>query len=59
MQKIQLYIEGERVDMFGDESISITDTIQNIKDIGKVFTAFSKTFALPASKVNNKIDSEC
>ena len=55
MQKIQLYIEGERVDMFSDESVSITDTIQNVKDIGKIFTAFSKTFSLPASKTNNKI----
>ena len=55
MQKIQLYIEGERVDMFSDESVSITNTIQNVKDIGKIFTAFSKTFSLPASKTNNKI----
>ena len=55
MQKIQLYIEGQRVDMFSDESVSITDTIQNVKDIGKIFTAFSKTFSLPASKTNNKI----
>ena len=55
MQKIQLYIEGQRVDMFSDESVSITQTIQNVKDIGKVFTDFSKTFNLPASKVNNKI----
>ena len=55
MQKIQLYIEGQRVDMFSDESVSITQTIQNVKDIGKVFTDFTKTFSLPASKVNNKI----
>ena len=55
MQKIQLYIEGQRVDMFADESVSITQTIQNVKDISKVFTDFSKTFSLPASKVNNKI----
>jgi hypothetical protein len=55
MQNIQLYIEGQRVDMFDDESVSITDTIQNVKDIGKIFTAFSRTFSLPASKINNKI----
>jgi len=55
MQNIQLYIEGERVDMFKDETVSITDTIQNVKDIGKIFTAFSRTFSLPASKTNNKI----
>lgn len=55
MQNIQLYIEGQRVDMFNDETVSITDTIQNIKDIGKIFTAFSRTFSLPATKINNKI----
>ena len=55
MQEIQLYIEGERVDMFKDESVVLTQTIQNIKDIGKVFTDFTKTFTIPASKTNNKI----
>jgi hypothetical protein len=55
MQKIQLYIEGERVDMFEDESVVITQTIKNVKDIDKVFTDFTRTFTLPASKTNNKI----
>ncbi len=55
MQSIQLYIEGQRVDMFKDESVSITQSIQNVKDIAKVFTEFTKTFTLPASKTNNKI----
>ncbi len=55
MQKIQLYIEGQRVDMFDDESVSITQSIKNVKDIDKVFTDFTRTFSLPASKTNNKI----
>ncbi len=55
MQIIQLYIEGQRVDMFKDESVSITQSIKNVKDIGKVFTDFTKTFSIPASKINNKI----
>ena len=55
MQNIQLYIEGNRMDMFKDESVSLTQTIQNVKDIAKVFTNFTKTFSLPASKENNKI----
>ena len=41
--------------MFADESVNITQTIQNVKDISKIFTDFSKTFTLPASKTNNKI----
>ena len=55
MQNIQLYIEGQRMSMFQDESISLTQTQQNVKDIAKVFTNFTKTFALPASKDNNKV----
>jgi hypothetical protein len=55
MQTLQLYIQGTRIDLFNDESISLTQTIQNVRDIGKVFTDFSKSFTLPASKTNNKI----
>ena len=43
------------MDMFKDESVSLTQTIQNVKDIAKVFTNFTKTFSLPASKGNNKV----
>ena len=52
---IELYIEGQRVELFKDESITITDSIQNVKDIEKVFTAFTQSFSIPASKTNNKI----
>lgn len=60
MQAIQLYIKNdsgvyERIEMFEDESVSITQSIKNVKDISKVFTAFSRQFTVPASKTNNKI----
>ena len=55
MQKLQLYIGTERVDLFKDETVSLTQTIQNVRDIAKIFTEFTKTFSLPASNVNNKI----
>ena len=55
MRKLQLYIENQRVDLFKDESVSLTQTIKNVKDIAKVFTEFTQTFAIPASSVNNKI----
>ena len=55
MRTLQLYIEGQRTDLFNDETIEITQTIQNIRDISKVFTDFTKTFSIPASKVNNLI----
>lgn len=60
MNNIELYVKepGDvnytRLDLFKDETISLTQTIQDVKDPGKIFTNFSKTFSLPASKTNNK-----
>ena len=53
MQELQLYISGTRVDLFKDESVSMTQTIQNVKDISKIFTEFTQSFTVPASKINN------
>ena len=44
-----------RLDLFDDETIQLTDSIQDVKDIKKVFTAFSQTFKVPASDNNNKL----
>ena len=52
-RELQLYIQDTRVDLFKDETISLTDTIKNVKDIQKVFTTFTKSFTLPASSTNN------
>ena len=57
MNKVDLYINGNRADAFKDESISLSLSVQNIQDIGKVFGEFSQTFSLPASKINNGIFS--
>ena len=50
-------IESEylRADLFKDESITVTDSLLNIKDLNKIFTPFSQQFTLPASKQNNKL----
>ena len=55
MQELQLFIGKERVDLFKDESVSFTQSIQDIRDIDKIFADFSKTFNIPASKKNNQI----
>ena len=55
MQKLQLYIDGQRADMFEEISVTITDSIKNVRDVAKVFTEYSQTFSLPASRTNNKI----
>ena len=36
-------------------NMSLNDSIKDAKDIGKVMTAYTNQFKLPASKVNNKI----
>lgn len=48
-------INFQHLDLFEDEQITLTQTIQDIRDIEKVFTDFSRTFNLPASSVNNKL----
>lgn len=55
MQKLQLYIANERIDLFKDEQVSFNQSIQNIKDPAKIFTEFTQTFTVPASKSNNQI----
>jgi len=55
MLNLQLYIEGQEVDLFKDESVTLTQSLQDVKDIEKVFTDFSRTFSVPASRANNKI----
>ncbi len=60
MNKVLLYIKDsdgtfQEVDLFKDETITVTSKIQDIRDISKVFTDFSQSFTLPASSRNNKI----
>ncbi len=55
MRTVQVYIEGQRLDLFDDEQINVTSTQQNVQDISKVFTDFSQSFSVPASPTNNEI----
>lgn len=47
----------KRVEMFQDEKVSVTSSIQNYADIGKLFTDYSQSFTIPASPTNNAIFS--
>ena len=55
MRKVQVYIEGQRLELFEDEQIQVTSSVQNVQDIAKVFTDFSQSFTVPASEHNNQI----
>lgn len=52
---VDIYIEGERIDIFDDETITINSSVQNVKDISKIFSDFSQSFSVPASANNNNI----
>ena len=55
MYRVDLYIDGQKADLFQEESIEINLSVQNIKDISKVFGDFTNSFTIPASSSNNKI----
>ena len=45
----------QRSDLFNDETISITQVIQDVQDISLIFTNFTKPFTLPATDENNRL----
>ena len=60
MNNIELYIKDSLgnlviLDLFDDEKVSVEDSIQNVKDISKIFTPFTRDFKVPASYENNKL----
>jgi len=54
-RKVQVYIEGQRIELFNDEQIQVNSTQQNVADISKTYTDFSQSFTVPASELNNEI----
>jgi hypothetical protein len=46
---------AERLELFEDEQINVTSTVQNVQDISKTFTDFSQSFTIPANDHNNGI----
>lgn len=55
MVNLQLLIEGEQIELHDDESVTLTQALQDVLDLQKVFTDYTRTFNVPASKRNNKI----
>lgn len=55
LRKVQILVEGRRLELFNDEKIEVNSSIQNIADISKVFTDFSQSFSIPCSDANNQI----
>ena len=43
------------IDLYEDESIDMVDSIQDIRDVTKIYSPFSRSFKAPASKNNNAV----
>lgn len=54
---LYIYIDGvaKRIELFEDEKISITSSVQDIADVSKAKTDFTQSFTIPASDTNNDI----
>lgn len=44
-----------KIELFNDEKIDISLSVQNVQDISKVYTHFTQSFTIPASPINNAI----
>ena len=52
---LNIYIENQRLSLYKDENIIIKSSVQNVKDISKIFTDVSLSFSVPADKNNNGV----
>lgn len=64
MREVQIYLKGLdtsgnlkdfRLDLYKDESIEVTSSIKQAKDIGTIYSDYTQSFTLPASATNNKV----
>ena len=61
MINLQLYILNENgesydeVELYDNETVNYTQSLQDVRDISKVFSDFTRTFNVPASRTNNII----
>jgi hypothetical protein len=57
MVALYIYIDevAKRIELFNDEKISVTSSVQDIADVSKAKTDFTQSFTIPASTTNNEI----
>jgi len=52
---LDIYVEGQRLDLFKDENVNIKASLKDSMSPDKIFTSVSASYVVPASKTNNKI----
>ena len=57
MVALYIYVDdiSKRIELFEDEKISVTSSVQDIADVSKAKTDFTQSFTIPASTTNNEI----
>ena len=54
-RQVRIFIEGQQLDLFNDEQIQVSSSVQNVYDISKSHTDISQSFTVPGSAKNNQI----
>lgn len=55
MIDLEVYIGNSKLDLFDDENVTLKRSVKNYREIDKLFSDYSQTFSIPASKNNNVI----
>ena len=53
--QLEIFVEGQRLDTYDYEALNLKKSVKDFRDISKVFTSFSRSITVPASKVNNRV----
>lgn len=59
MREVGLFVKVndayKRIELFNDENIELSSSVQNVQDISKVFSDFTQGFTIPATSYNASI----
>ena len=55
MNSVHVYVDGQRLDLFQDETIQYQAIVSNLTELDSIFTDFSQSFTIPASPTNDTI----
>lgn len=52
---IKIFVDNTELDLYGDESIELNKSIKRLTDIEKIYSPFTESFTVPASRTNNAV----
>jgi hypothetical protein len=54
---VKVFIEGQELDLFDDEQIQVSSSVQNVYDISKSNTDISQSFTVPGEPYTTTVSS--